>query len=273
VKLIRTAFIALAMLAVAGPAAATHFETVTANADCDGWSVDASLIFGSLTVSADVDWQIDLVEGAVVVTSATGSGVISRESPTLHAEGVWGMELCGTYEVQGMLHLATVYNEDTATFTLPLVCDCGDDACHFTPGYWKNHPEAWPLTTLTLGGETYDQAELLEILDHPVHGDASVILAHHLIAALLNVAAGADDGIQPEIDEANDLLADSPLYSRPCCEPRRQILAVKDELCAYNEMGCPDDLFGKAMSLESKEELLLEDVEASSWGAVKGLYR
>jgi len=26
-----------------------------------------------------------------------------------------------------------------------------------TPGFMKNHPEAWPITTITMGGVTYDQ--------------------------------------------------------------------------------------------------------------------
>jgi hypothetical protein len=46
--------------------------------------------------------------------------------------------------------------------------------------------------TLTLGGTTYAQAQLLTILNTPVKGDASVILADQLIAALLNLARGSD---------------------------------------------------------------------------------
>ncbi|WP_148314448.1 hypothetical protein [Sorangium cellulosum] len=67
------------------------------------------------------------------------------------------------------------------------------DGCTLTQGYWKNHEESWPVSSLTIGGETYSQAELLEIFRTPPKGDASLILGHQLIAALLNTASGASD--------------------------------------------------------------------------------
>src|SRR5215813_11573939 len=35
-------------------------------------------------------------------------------------------------------------------------------------GYWKNHPDQWPVTQLQLGNNTYDQDELLSILNQSV---------------------------------------------------------------------------------------------------------
>jgi hypothetical protein len=64
--------------------------------------------------------------------------------------------------------------------------------CTFTQGYWKNHPSAWPVTSLQLGTVTYTAAQLLSILHQPAHGNGLVILAHQLIAAKLNIANGAD---------------------------------------------------------------------------------
>lgn len=64
--------------------------------------------------------------------------------------------------------------------------------CTFTVGYWKNHPEAWQVTNLTLGTVNYTQAELLQILNQPVGGNGLISLAHQLIAAKLNIANGAD---------------------------------------------------------------------------------
>jgi hypothetical protein len=64
--------------------------------------------------------------------------------------------------------------------------------CTFTQGYWKTHPEAWPVTNLTLGTVNYNQTQLLQILNEPAGGNGLLILAHQLIATLLNVAGGAD---------------------------------------------------------------------------------
>ncbi len=68
---------------------------------------------------------------------------------------------------------------------------CCASGCTLTQGYWKNHEEHWPTDGLTLGGEAYTRAELLTLLRTPTRGDASLILAHQLIASLLNEASGA----------------------------------------------------------------------------------
>ncbi len=80
--------------------------------------------------------------------------------------------------------------------------------CPHSQGFWKNHAAAWPLVSLMLGAELYDQSELLEILRMPIEGDASLILAHQLIAAKLNVANGSDPvPADPTILDADTLLA------------------------------------------------------------------
>jgi hypothetical protein len=64
--------------------------------------------------------------------------------------------------------------------------------CTYTQGFWKNHPEVWPVAGLTLGAVPYTQAELLAILGQPAAGNGLVSLAHQLIAAKLNIANGAN---------------------------------------------------------------------------------
>lgn len=64
--------------------------------------------------------------------------------------------------------------------------------CTFTQGYWKTHASAWPVLSLTLGTVTYTQSQLLSIFNAPVVGNGLIALAHQLIAAKLNIAAGAD---------------------------------------------------------------------------------
>src|SRR5262249_3006081 len=69
-------------------------------------------------------------------------------------------------------------------------------------------PDAWPVTSLTLGSQTYAQAQLLTILTTPVRGDASLILADQLIAAKLNIANGsAPAPVSPTIADTDSLLS------------------------------------------------------------------
>lgn len=78
----------------------------------------------------------------------------------------------------------------------------GGADCTLTQGYWKNHPEEWPVESLMVGNVEYSKSELLAIFDTAPSGDASYILAHQQIAALLNVANGA--GAPAEIAQALD---------------------------------------------------------------------
>lgn len=63
--------------------------------------------------------------------------------------------------------------------------------CTFTQGYWKNHPEVWPVGNVTLGTVNYTQAQLLTVYATPAAGNGLISLAHQLIAAKLNIAQGA----------------------------------------------------------------------------------
>ncbi|MCK4444589.1 MAG: SBBP repeat-containing protein, partial [Thermoplasmata archaeon] len=115
----------------------------------------------------------------------------------------------------------------------------GEGSCPLSKGFWKTHPDVWPLDSLDIGGEAYNKTELLNILWTPPRGDASVILAHQLIAAELNVANGSDSSpIIAEIEEANRLLAafsgKLPFGVKPSSVEGGNMTQVADALGAYN---------------------------------------
>ena len=87
--------------------------------------------------------------------------------------------------------------------------------CPQPQGYWKTNPDAWPASALpmTLGSQTYNKTELLAILNTPIHGDASLILADQLIATKLSIANGADGTpVSSTIMDADMLLTGSPPF-------------------------------------------------------------
>jgi 6-phosphogluconolactonase (cycloisomerase 2 family) len=81
-------------------------------------------------------------------------------------------------------------------------------ACPLGQGFWKNHPEDWPVTTLTIGGTAYTEAQLATVLKTKTKGDAVLILTRELIAAELNIANGSNgSSVTAVIADANSLLA------------------------------------------------------------------
>jgi hypothetical protein len=74
-----------------------------------------------------------------------------------------------------------------------------------TIGFWKNHPEAWPVTSLNICGSDISQGDLIDVLSTPTRGDKTIIMAQQLIAAMLNAAGGNSC---PTIDTAEQWLCD-----------------------------------------------------------------
>jgi hypothetical protein len=71
-----------------------------------------------------------------------------------------------------------------------------------TPGYWKNHPEAWPLPGVTVGGKYYTKDEAIALLNQ-VGKDKSLTMFSSLVPAILNVKLGNDGScVQSTIDLA-----------------------------------------------------------------------
>lgn len=117
---------------------------------------------------------------------------------------------CGTsYTFRAFAHAAGgLQRSDFTAHTTCSTLACGHgESCTFTQGYWKTHGpiptgnnvNEWPVTGLTLGDVGYTDLELQAIFDTPAGGNGLIALAHQLIAAKLNVAAGADaaDAVVP----------------------------------------------------------------------------
>lgn len=83
-----------------------------------------------------------------------------------------------------------------------------------TIGYWKNHPEAWPVQTITVGGQTYTKSQAIAWIGTPSRGDKTIDLFKQLVAAKLNVLIGNDSScISGTISSADAWLTSHPLGS------------------------------------------------------------
>jgi hypothetical protein len=116
--------------------------------------------------------------------------------------------LCNTaYVFRAAALDATGQLRVTDTITCATMSCVGGSSCTYSQGYWRNHPDAWPVTSLTLGTVTYQGAELMAILDNPARGNGLVILVHQLIATKLNIANGADSSaVQQAVTDADNMI-------------------------------------------------------------------
>ena len=129
---------------------------------------------------------------------------------------------------------ASPWGNTIACATLP--CNPGQN-CTYTQGYWKNHSDAWPLQSLTLGAVSYSQSQLLQILNRPAQGNGLLILAHQLIAAKLSIANGADPtAVQQSVISADSMIGGLivPPIGNGYLSPS-QTSELTDTLTEYND--------------------------------------
>ena len=62
-----------------------------------------------------------------------------------------------------------------------------------SPGYWKNHPDAWPVNIISIGNINYSKEVAIQIMQTPEKGDKTYTMFNALISAKLNVIIGNDD--------------------------------------------------------------------------------
>lgn len=131
-------------------------------------------------------------------------------------EGCVELDCDTTYVIRAFAHAVPGKGgKQRSPFSANVCCDtepCDqepNDGCTRTLGYWQTHgpdgcrtgnnTNAWPpdvlASGLTIGGTTYTAAQLCSALQRnpggPTGGRAVTILAHQLIAAMLNIASGA----------------------------------------------------------------------------------
>jgi len=198
----------------AGSARANHIDTANATVVCSPSNGSLAVTGSALTIGDNYQVCFDIklspipsgtakdISGCVAVTNNAGS--FSATIPLMGApSGDWtvtgeiflqdtttgGKGTCGgglTTLPDGECQV-TVNGASSATLNCP-----SPNECPLTQGFWKTHPGAWPVSSLKLGTVTYTESQLITILNTPVQGDASVNLAHQLIAAKLNIANGSN---------------------------------------------------------------------------------
>jgi hypothetical protein len=153
-------------------------------------------------------YMIDLPPGPTTVSVLIPTG--TQASPTDVGDDSFDSD--GTPNGGGFSVATNVPANGRATdfgfYTLP-VASPGTG----TPGYWKNHPEAWPVPSITIGGISYTKAQAIAWLMN-VGKDKTTTMFSHLVSAKLNLLIGNDGScVNPTIAAADAWMATYPVGS------------------------------------------------------------
>ena len=73
-----------------------------------------------------------------------------------------------------------------------------------TPGYWKNHPEAWPVDEITIGGIPYTVDAAIATMNAKSGKDKSYDMFRALVSAKLNVGIGNESSCIEDVIRTAD---------------------------------------------------------------------
>jgi hypothetical protein len=162
--------------------------------------------------------EVCYVDGACEIYLAAADTYVRQSQPNINFGAA-------TYMASGWVN--SLEKQPLIRFELPDI-PCGEGC---TPGYWKNHLEAWPATGFTTGadfdatfGVDYFDPDITLLQAVNLGGGGYNALARHGTAALLSAA-------HPDVD-----------YPYTVAEVIALVQAGdKDALEAANELGCPLD--------------------------------
>lgn len=156
-------------------------------------------------------YSIDGNGSTCVVIQREGTeqdGVADTKINELHPDTNYGSEsLLHTTTAQAVM-CGNVYTfMSLISFTFTLIPHDGPGTG--TPGYWKNHPEAWPVDTIEIGGVTCTIDEAIGFMLAKKNNDKTHTMFGALVAAVLNVIIGNASGcIDDTIAAAHDWMAE-----------------------------------------------------------------
>jgi hypothetical protein len=166
---------------------------------------------GSVATDANGLYSFNgLCGGTYLVCAATPPG--STPSPSnqggdneVDSDGVAG---CTTVTLPSS---SSVDNSNDFGFHMPPVASAGTG----TPGYWKNHPEAWPVDSITIGGRVYSKATAISWMSDGQGGDKTMTMFMHLVSTKLNLLIGTEAScISGTVGLADAWMASYPVGSK-----------------------------------------------------------
>jgi len=258
---------ALIVLAVAGNASATRFETFEASGDCDGYLVEGSGKIGSAnSPGVDVTYAISLVQAGEVLDLHEGSVfcAFQMDADPFTVAGSFAELPVGEFHIIGEFFMPGVTEGDSVkTFDIAMTCAEEPTAECRRPAFWRRHPGQWPVDSLHIGGRYFGKSEARDQMRGCFRYPVVRRLYRHLLAAKLNLANGADCGdIETLICQADQYLSGIGFHERLNRCERRHARRLKNDLREFNR-GLNKTVFDEEDRDDFSDEMLWGDLKAS----------
>ena len=256
----RNKHLLLALVVVLLPpvlASAGTLADLTATADCNGWSLEATVAFDTAPVLVLLVVDVALTDNAgtaldhfhdeqwlTIPATPTAAYSYAASWPAPLDQPAQAVLAATVYRARGDVITSTGDERQVA-----LTCpggggDTPTDTCHHAARWWLHRQGQWPVSALTLGGVAYDDGALVRLLRSPHRGNLARRLAHQLAVAKLNLANGARDDIGSVVLAADSWLGFHPLDAdrrhQPDGRARHEGLRLIKDLCVWNHAACPD---------------------------------
>lgn len=164
----------------------------------------SATVIATVTTSGNGNYAFPLLPAGIYTVRVVSSTLPAGAVATGDFDGIASLHLA-TLDLPGG---ATVANVDYGYFLIRAGVGTG------TIGYWKNHPQAWPVQQITIGGATYTKSQAIALIGTPSRGDKTIDLAKQLIAAKLNLLIGNNPTcISATISQADTWLIVNPVGS------------------------------------------------------------
>jgi hypothetical protein len=120
-----------------------------------------------------------------------------------------------------------------------VACPPGKLLCQTaSPGFWKNHPEAWPVDLVLIGGVVYTKDQAIALMKLPKNGDSRLIAFFQLVSYRLNLASGTPDCKASTAAALDAFFVAHPLPASGAIGPAVKIDSINslaDILSTYND--------------------------------------
>jgi hypothetical protein len=183
-----------------------YITDITLSATCEDYTIEVE----GVSIAGHNKIEYDLYLGSDIVASGEFFVGIGNFDETITEPWPPGTFVeCGSYHITSEFYMpCDVYEYPEAD----VYCPC--DGCTRTPGYWRNHPDEWPVDEITIGGVTYTKGVAIIYLQTRTAGDKSLTMFKALVAAKLNALAGADTScIAETIAAADAWMLENPVGS------------------------------------------------------------